>query len=149
MKRVIVIAEAGVNHNGDINLAKQLIDVAAEAGVDFVKFQTFSADKLVSKNAKKAEYQKENTKDGDESQYQMLKNLELSFSNHYELIEYCKSKAVNFFSTAFDLDSLKFLAATIAMLGLLEIHKKDQEKLDYKPLDTGYYKDDALMMQHL
>jgi N-acetylneuraminate synthase len=110
MKRVIVIAEAGVNHNGDINLAKQLIDVAAEAGVDFVKFQTFSADKLVSKNAKKAEYQKENTKDGDESQYQMLKNLELSFSNHYELIEYCKSKAVNFFSTAFDLDSLKFLA---------------------------------------
>jgi len=110
MKRVTVIAEAGVNHNGDINLAKQLIDVAAEAGVDFVKFQTFSADKLVSKNAKKAEYQKENTKDGDESQYQMLKNLELSFSNHYELIEYCKSKAVNFFSTAFDLESLKFLA---------------------------------------
>jgi N,N'-diacetyllegionaminate synthase len=106
--KTIIIAEAGVNHNGSIDLAKQLINVAAEAGVDYVKFQTFKADNLVSKSAKKAAYQIANTKDNS-SQYDMLKSLELSEANHIELIEYCKKQKVKFFSTAFDLDGLDFL----------------------------------------
>lgn len=108
-EKVIIIAEAGVNHNGDIELAKQLIDVAAEAGVDYVKFQTFKADKLVTKSAARAEYQNTNTKNTD-SQYEMLKKLELSEADHLELMAYCKKKNVKFLSTGFDLDSLKFLA---------------------------------------
>jgi N-acetylneuraminate synthase len=109
MNKVIVIAEAGVNHNGDIELAKKLIDVAVEAGVDYVKFQTFKSESLVSKFAKKASYQIENTKDAIESQLQMLKKLELSNSQHFELVQYCKNKSISFFSTAFDLESLSFL----------------------------------------
>ena len=109
MNRVIIIAEAGVNHNGDIELAKKLIDVAAEAGVDYVKFQTFKSESLVSKFAKKAAYQIENTQDAIESQLQMLKKLELSNSQHFELVQYCNNKNVSFFSTAFDLESLSFL----------------------------------------
>lgn len=109
MKKTIIIAEAGVNHNGDIRLAKKLIDVAADAGVDYVKFQTFSASKLVSKSSTKANYQKKNTGDSTESQLEMLQKLELSESEHYELIDYCKSKNIIFFSTAFDMDSLDFL----------------------------------------
>jgi N-acetylneuraminate synthase len=108
-KRVLIIAEAGVNHNGDINLAKKLIDAAADAGVDYVKFQTFKTEKLVSKSAQKASYQSENLKSDDNSQFSMLKKLELSPENHFELIEYAKQKGVNFLSTAFDLDSLAFL----------------------------------------
>ncbi len=109
MNSVVIIAEAGVNHNGDINLAKKLIDAAVEAGVDYVKFQTFKAENLVSKNAKKADYQIENTKNHDESQLQMLRKLELSHAQHEELISYCKQKNISFFSTAFDLDSLEYL----------------------------------------
>lgn len=109
MNKVIIIAEAGVNHNGDIELAKKLIDVAVEAGVDYVKFQTFKSESLVSKFAKKASYQIENTKDGGESQLQMLKKLELSNSQHFELVQYCNNKNISFFSTAFDLESLSFL----------------------------------------
>jgi N,N'-diacetyllegionaminate synthase len=109
MNKVIIIAEAGVNHNGDIELAKKLIDVAVEAGVDYVKFQTFKSESLVSKFAKKASYQIENTKDAVESQLQMLKKLELSNSQHFELVQYCKNKNISFFSTAFDLESLSFL----------------------------------------
>lgn len=105
----IIIAEAGVNHNGDINLAKQLIDAAAIAGVDYVKFQTFKSDKLVSKNAEKANYQKENTNDSNDSQLKMLQKLELSEADHYKLIDYCKSKDIKFLSTAFDLESIDFL----------------------------------------
>jgi N,N'-diacetyllegionaminate synthase len=108
--RTVIIAEAGVNHNGDIDKAFKLIDVAIEAGVDYVKFQTFKADKLASKDAEKASYQKENTKDGVESQHQMLRKLELSHENHVELISYCKSKGISFLSTAFDVDSLRYLA---------------------------------------
>ncbi|MDA7779594.1 N-acetylneuraminate synthase [Flavobacteriaceae bacterium] len=111
MKKVIIIAEAGVNHNGDINTAKKLIDVAAEAGVDYVKFQSFKADKLVSPDAKKADYQIKNTEKEDDSQYQMLKQLELSVDDHIELIEYCSLKKINFFSTAFDLDGISFLSS--------------------------------------
>lgn len=109
MNSVIIIAEAGVNHNGDINLAKQLIDAAVEAGVDYVKFQTFKSENLVSKVAKKADYQIENTQNASENQLQMLKKLELSHAQHEELISYCKQKNISFFSTAFDLDSLNYL----------------------------------------
>jgi len=107
--KVLIIAEAGVNHNGDMAIAKQLIDVAAEAGVDLVKFQTFKADDLVSKEAKQAEYQKKNIADGSDSQYDMLKRLELSHENHLELIAYCEEKGIEFFSTAFDLKGLEYL----------------------------------------
>ena len=110
MKHTLVIAEAGVNHNGSLEIAKQLIDVAAEAGVDYVKFQTFKAELLVSKSAIKAEYQQINLHDGNDSQYQMLKQLELTWEQHLILIDYCKKKGVKFFSTAFDLDSIDFLA---------------------------------------
>lgn len=105
----IIIAEAGVNHNGSLDIAKQLVDAAADAGVDIIKFQTFKADKLVSKDAKKAEYQKQNIGDGDDSQYQMLKKLELSESDHQELVAYCHQKGIRFWSTAFDLESIDFL----------------------------------------
>ena len=109
MGKVIIIAEAGVNHNGDINLAKKLIDVAVEAGVDYVKFQTFKSESLVSKSAKKADYQIENTQDSTENQLQMLKKLELSHEQHVELMAYCRQKNISFFSTAFDLESLIYL----------------------------------------
>lgn len=112
MKRnhVTIIAEAGVNHNGDIHKAKKLIDVAADAGVDFVKFQTFKADDLVSKTAKKAAYQAKNIGDGDDSQYKMLKELELSEAQHELLITYATEKGVQFFSTAFDVKGLEYLS---------------------------------------
>ena len=93
--KVMIIAEAGVNHNGDMLMAKKLIDAAAAAGVDYVKFQTFTADKLVSKKAKKANYQR-SSMDDDDSQYTMLKNLELSHSDHLELIDYCDQKNIKF-----------------------------------------------------
>lgn len=108
MKKLIIIAEAGVNHNGDIEKAKELIDAAAAAQVDYVKFQTFKANKLVTENSKKADYQVENTKDNS-SQFDMLKKLELTKEMHYELINHCKKRKVNFLSTGFDIDSLLFL----------------------------------------
>jgi N,N'-diacetyllegionaminate synthase len=98
---VFIIAEAGVNHNGNIELAKKLIDVAVESGADAVKFQSFKADSLVSKFAEKAEYQKQST-GGDESQYEMLKRLELDFFAHEVLINYCNEKNIQFLSTPFD-----------------------------------------------
>ena len=109
MSKTIIIAEAGVNHNGDINLAKKLIDVASEARADYVKFQTFDASQLVNKQALKAEYQKKNTKNSFESQYEMLRKLELSKEDHFELIKYCSCKNIKFLSSAFDLDSVDFL----------------------------------------
>ena len=109
-KPCIIIAEAGVNHNGDLEMAKQLVRAAAEAGADYVKFQTFSADKLVTKTAKQAEYQKKNLQSGEnDSQYTMLKKLELSREAHYELIKTCKYYGIRFLSTAFDNDNLVFL----------------------------------------
>lgn len=119
MKKVLIIAEAGVNHNGSIELAKKLIDAAALAGVDYVKFQSFKAENLVSKDAKKAEYQQINMADGDDSQFTMLKKLELSPEQHIELIAYCNEKGIKFFSTAFDLESIDFLASL--KLGLWKI----------------------------
>lgn len=109
MNKVIIIAEAGVNHNGDIQLAKKLIDAAVEAGVDYVKFQTFKADNLVSKTAKKATYQAVNINDGDDSQYSMLKTLELSHENHLTLMAYCSERNIKFFSTAFDVEGVNYL----------------------------------------
>jgi len=108
-QHVIIIAEAGVNHNGNIENAFRLVDVAAGAGVDYIKFQTFKADQLVSASAKKADYQIENTKNSAETQLQMLQKLELSREQHEQLIAYCQEKKVQFFSTAFDLDSLEYL----------------------------------------
>lgn len=107
--KTLIIAEAGVNHNGSIELAKKLVEKAKEAGVDYIKFQTFKASKLVTKAAKQAEYQQKNIgKEGD-SQYQMLKKLELSPSEHIILIDYCKELGIKFFSTAFDFDSIEYL----------------------------------------
>lgn len=111
MNHTLIIAEAGVNHNGSLELAKQLIDAAAEAGVDYVKFQTFKAENLVTRFAKQAEYQKKNIGDGNDSQFQMLKKLELSQAFHDILISYCVEKGVKFFSTAFDFDSIDYLAS--------------------------------------
>lgn len=108
LNKVFIIAEAGVNHNGSIKLAKKLIDIAVEAKVDAVKFQTFKANNLVSKNAQKAEYQKQTT-DSQESQFDMLKKLELDVETHKELISYCNGKKILFLSTPFDHDSIELL----------------------------------------
>jgi N,N'-diacetyllegionaminate synthase len=105
---ILIIAEAGVNHNGDLALAKQLIDVAAKAGADLVKFQTFSADRLATRQAKKADYQSVTTGSA-ESQHQMLSCLELSPKMHHELIAYCATRNIEFFSTGFDIESVDFL----------------------------------------
>lgn len=105
-----IIAEAGVNHNGCIETAKGLIDAASAAGADYIKFQTFRADKLVSRNAQKAEYQKNNLKDDDDTQYQMLKTLELSEEQHHILAAYCEVKHIRFLSTGFDEESIDLLS---------------------------------------
>jgi len=107
--KTIIIAEAGVNHNGDIKLAKELIDIAAESKADYVKFQTFKSEKIVSQSAKKAEYQIKNLNETNDSQLSMLKALELSEKDHYVLFDYCKKKNIKFLSTGFDLLSLDFL----------------------------------------
>ena len=108
MHDVIVIGEAGVNHNGDIGLAKKLIKVASEAGCDYVKFQTFIAKNVVSPSAPKADYQSKNT-GTDGSQIAMLEKLQLTFEQHYDLITQCEVNNIKFFSTAFDLESIDFL----------------------------------------
>lgn len=108
MKHVIIIAEAGVNHNGNFELAKKMVDAAKEAGVDYVKFQTFNPKKLVSKYAEKAEYQKETT-GSDETQLQMLQKLTLTEDNFLSLRDYCREVGIGFISTPFDLDSIAFL----------------------------------------
>lgn len=107
--KVLIIAEAGVNHNGNIATAKQLIDVAVDAKVDLVKFQTFKASSIVSPTAKKADYQITNTGEKDTTQYDMLKKLELSHEDHIELINYSKEKGISFFSTAFDVEGIDYL----------------------------------------
>lgn len=109
-----IIAEAGVNHNGDINLAKKLIDIAKQANVDAVKFQTFKTNLIVSKHAPKAKYQIENTGDS-ESQFDMIKKLELSFEQFKELKRYCDSCGIEFLSTPFDNESADFLIEELGM----------------------------------
>jgi len=107
--KVVIIAEAGVNHNGDLENAVALIDAAAEAGADYVKFQTFKAESLVSKSAEKAEYQKVNSNNGDNSQFAMLKKLEMGEEWYPILMQRCHEKGIYFLSTGFDLDSIDFL----------------------------------------
>jgi N,N'-diacetyllegionaminate synthase len=109
-KSILIIAEAGVNHNGDIVLAKQLVDVAADAGADIVKFQTFNADRLSTQQAKKADYQSLTT-GTQESQHQMLSRLELTESMHYEIVEHCTKRSIEFLSTGFDIESIDFLVS--------------------------------------
>ncbi|MDC0239201.1 N-acetylneuraminate synthase [Candidatus Thioglobus sp.] len=105
---VFIIAEAGVNHNGSVELAKQLIDIAKKTGADAVKFQTFKAECFVTKNAIKANYQKQNSKKL-ESQFEMIKKLELNIDAHIKLIEYCNKKNIIFLSSPFDHDSIDLL----------------------------------------
>lgn len=108
MSRIFIIAEAGVNHNGDINLALQLVEAASNAGADAIKFQIFNAAKLVTKSAAKAEYQKKQT-GKDESQFEMIRKLELSREEHKELQRYCENKNIHFLSSPFDEESAQFL----------------------------------------
>lgn len=107
-KKTLIIAEAGVNHNGSILLAKKLINIAAKSGADYVKFQTFKADNLALPNTKFASYQKKKSFK-TKNQYELLKKLQLKKKDHLKLINYCKKKKIKFLSTAFDIDSLKFL----------------------------------------
>lgn len=108
MKKVFIIAEAGVNHNGSIKLAKKLIDVAVDAEADAVKFQTFKAAKIISRYAPKAEYQKKTT-DKEETQLEMVKKLELDANTHEKLVRYCTKKGIIFLSTPFDIESIDLL----------------------------------------
>lgn len=125
---VYIIAEAGVNHNGDINRAKELVDIAKDAGCDCVKFQTFSADKIVTKQAKKAKYQIENTNNED-SQYNMLKKLELSYEEFAQLKEYCDEQRIDFLSTPFDEEAVDLLET----LGV-DAYKIPSGEITNKPL---------------
>lgn len=137
MNHVLIIAEAGVNHNGSIGLAKQLIDKAAEAGVDYVKFQTFKTEKLVSKSAKQADYQKKNIGNkADDSQFSMLKKLELSQADHELLIAYCQQKGIKFLSTAFDMDSIDYLHSL--NLGLWKIPSGEITNFPYLKKIASY-----------
>lgn len=106
--RTLIIAEAGVNHNGDLALAKQLIDLAADAGVNLVKFQTFNANRQITRTAKKADYQIQTT-DSKESQHEMLRRLELTEAMHRELVAHCAVRNIGFFSTGFDIESVDLL----------------------------------------
>lgn len=108
MKKTYIIAEAGVNHNNDINLAKRMIEAAKKAGADAVKFQTFCTESLVSKSAKKADYQISTT-NSSESQFDMIKKLELSYESHIEIKLHCEKVGITFLSTPFDIESIMFL----------------------------------------
>ena len=127
--KTIIIAEAGVNHNGDIDLAKKLVVEAAAAGADLVKFQTFLANKIVSSTAPKAEYQKRIT-DSGESQFEMIKKLELSRESHGVLIEECRRQGIGFFSTAFDTESFDMLLD----LGCVDLIKIPSGEITNLPL---------------
>ncbi len=107
--KVIIIAEAGVNHNGDIRTAKRLVEVAADSGADYIKFQTFIAKKNIAVQTKKAEYQIENTGNAEESQLEMVKKLELTPQMHEELFKHCQKCHIKFLSTAFDFQSIQLL----------------------------------------
>lgn len=142
--KTFIIAEAGVNHNGDMSFAKKMIDVAVEAGVDAIKFQSYKTDKLILKNVEKAPYQKEST-NRVETQYEMLKQLELKQGEIYELIEYCKERKIIFLSTPFEKESLDELdkmgmsAFKIASTDLTNIQFLRQVAEKEKPiiLSTG------------
>ena len=114
-RKIFIIAEAGVNHNGDSKLAFRLVDKAKEAGADAVKFQTFKSEQLVSRNVALAQYQKDNMPEARENQYQMLKRLELSFDNFKRIKEYCGKKDIIFLSTPFDYESADFLEEIVPL----------------------------------
>ena len=134
--RVLIIAEAGVNHNGSLKIAKRLVDEASSAGADIIKFQTFKAEKLVSKSARKAEYQQRNIGGRGETQFSMLKRLELSQDDHEELISYCNKSHVRFFSTAFDIESIEYLHSL--KLGLWKIPSGEITNYPYLRKIAGY-----------
>lgn len=138
MSHVLIIAEAGVNHNGSLDIAKLLVDKAVEAGVDIIKFQTFKAENLVSKSAKQADYQKRNIGiKTDDSQLNMLKKLELSEQDHQELMAYCIERGIRFFSTAFDLESIEYLHSL--NLGLWKIPSGEITNYPYLKKIAQYY----------
>lgn len=137
MKKVFIIAEAGVNHNGSMGLAKQMIDKAVLAGVDCIKFQTFKAENLVNKDAKKADYQVKNTGRND-SQLSMLKKLELSFDDFLELKKYCDKQGIMFLSTPFDMESIEFLAP---IMSVFKIPSGEITNLPYLRKINSYKKD--------
>jgi len=141
MKRVIVIGEAGVNHNGNIELAKELVRVAASAGCDYVKFQTFVAKNVVTTNASKADYQIINCS-SEETQIEMLEKLELSQAVHYDLIDECKKYGIKFLSTAFDMDSIDFLH-TLNM-GLWKVPSGEITNLTYLQ-KIGSYNEEVIL----
>ena len=128
MERTIIIAEAGVNHNGRLEIAKELIDCASHAGADYVKFQTFKASNLVCKNTEKAEYQKKATHE-NENQFEMLKKLEIHYDVHLELIEHCKKVGIKFLSSPFDIKSVDLLVEL--ELDLLKIPSGEITNLPY------------------
>lgn len=138
--KVFIIAEAGVNHNGDIQLAKKLIDKAVEAKVDAVKFQTFIAENVISKYAQKAEYQK-GTTGNDESQLEMVKKLQLGFDDFTELKKYCESSKIQFLSTPFDLQSIDFLKTM--NMGLWKIPSGEITNVPYLQ-KIGSYKEEVI-----
>lgn len=109
MKEVVIIAEAGVNHNGDLQKAIDLVDIAANAGANYVKFQSFKAEKLVNPSAQKADYQKNNMQDDENTQFGMLKKLEMGEDWYAVLLQRCQEKGIHFLSTGFDEDSIDFL----------------------------------------
>lgn len=109
VKKVLIIAEAGVNHNGSIDTAMKMIECAAQAGADYIKFQTFKTENLVCKDARQASYQQKNLKSSDDTQSSMLKKLELSHEDHLVLLNYCRECNISFLSTPFDLDSIDLL----------------------------------------
>lgn len=126
--KVLIIAEAGVNHNGDVDLAKKLIDAAVAAKVDIVKFQTFISENVISKYAEKASYQKNST-DEMENQLDMVKKLELSFDDFIELKKYCEDKNIMFLSTPFDMDSIEFLRSL--KMGLWKVPSGEITNMPY------------------
>ena len=128
-KKAFIVAEAGVNHNGSISKAMDLIDVAAYSGADAVKFQTFKAENFVTKRADMAKYQKKNTQK-KESQFQMLKNLELNYKDYFKIKKRCKQKKIKFLSTAFDQESLNFLVKKL---------KLDELKIPSGEITNGPY----------
>lgn len=141
MKRVVIIGEAGVNHNGNIELAKELVRVAASAGCDYVKFQTFVAKNVVTTNASKAEYQILNSPT-EGTQIEMLEKLELSQAEHYDLINECKKYDIKFLSTAFDMDSVEFLH-TLKM-GLWKVPSGEITNLIYLQ-KIGSYNEEVIL----
>ena len=126
--KTLIIAEAGVNHNGNLEMARRLVEVAAQSGADFVKFQTFQADRLVTRHAAKAQYQKMMTKE-DESQFDMIHSLELTPEMHIQLIEHSRREGISFLSSAFDIESLELL--TSFDIPLLKIPSGEITNLPY------------------